>query len=432
MDFLADVQLTSGPVVWLAWLAGIAGVVYLLWHRESRWPLKVLISLAAAAGAVVSVHWMLLYVVSVFPESLPAEVLAWSVPAVAAFFLCLARLPRSAWPARTLSALSMLAVVLLTTVQINTYFGLNRTVGDLMGTAVARIPPLEPALMARDGNPSLHDLATWTPQGEPADGGVLRSVHIPAPASGFAARDAYIYLPPAYLDPQRPALPVLVMFAGQPGGPADWLTGGMLRAQMDRFAAQHHGIAPVVVVVDPNGSANGNTLCMDSRIAKADTYLSQDVPNWIIHNLDVGEDHRNWAAGGFSFGGTCALQMVTRHPDVFNAALSFSGEREPAIAKERHKTVDVAFGGDVAAFDSQTPLNIMAKQRFDANAVFLGAGAGDQEFVSYLEELSAAARKAGFAVDTKIVQNTGHSWEATAGSLPQALDFMALRWGIGS
>ncbi|MGX9900485.1 hypothetical protein ACW0JT_12300 [Arthrobacter sp. SA17] len=86
----------------------------------------------------------------------------------------------------------------------------------------------------------------------------------------------------------------------------------------------------------------------------------------------------------------------------------------------------------MAAFDAQTPLNIMGKQRFDANAVFLGAGAGDQEFVSYLEELSAAARKAGFAVDTKVVADTGHSWEATAGSLPQALDFMAERWGIGS
>jgi S-formylglutathione hydrolase FrmB len=221
------------------------------------------------------------------------------------------------------------------------------------------------------------------------------------------------------------------MFAGQPGGPADWLTGGMLRARMDRFAADHHGVAPVVVVVDPNGSANGNTLCMDSKIAKADTYLSKDVPEWIEKTLDVGNDHRKWAAGGFSFGGTCALQMVTRHPDVFDSALAFSGEREPTLAKERQKTVEAAFGGDDAAFDAETPLNIMAKERFDANAVFLGAGASDHEFVAYLEELSAAARNAGFAVETKVVADTGHSWEATAGSLPLALDFVARRWGIG-
>ncbi|MGX9900483.1 hypothetical protein ACW0JT_12290 [Arthrobacter sp. SA17] len=131
MDFLADVHLTTGPVVWLAWLAGIAGLSYLLWRREPRWPLKVMISIAAAAGAVVSVHWLLLHVFAVFPESLPSEVLAWSMPAVAALVLFLARLPRSAWRARTLSTLSVLAVVLLTTVQINAYFGLNRTVSDL-------------------------------------------------------------------------------------------------------------------------------------------------------------------------------------------------------------------------------------------------------------------------------------------------------------
>ena len=69
-------------------------------------------------------------------------------------------------------------------------------------------------------------------------------------------------------------------------------------------------MAPVTVVVDPNGSASGNTLCMDSRIARADTFLARDVPDWIKRTLDVDPDPRQWAAGGFSFGGTCAMQMV--------------------------------------------------------------------------------------------------------------------------
>jgi S-formylglutathione hydrolase FrmB len=199
---------------------------------------------------------------------------------------------------------------------------------------------------------------------------------------------------------------------------------------MDRFAAEHDGVAPVVVVVDPNGSASANTLCMDSRIARADTFLSRDVPQWIEQNLDVDTDHGRWAAGGFSFGATCALQMGTRHPDVYASVLAFSSEREPALAKERHRTVEAAFGGDVAAFDAQTPLNIMRKTRFDGHAVYFGAGSRDPEFIAYMDELSGAARQAGFTVQSQSVANTGHSWEAASNGLPAALNFMAERWGI--
>ena len=47
----------------------------------------------------------------------------------------------------------LLAVVALSAVQINVYFGLNHTVSDLTGTAVARIQPLEAGLMRAAGGP---------------------------------------------------------------------------------------------------------------------------------------------------------------------------------------------------------------------------------------------------------------------------------------
>lgn len=454
VDFLADVHLTDGPVLWFAWAAGAVGLGWLLWARGRRWLVTAAGALLLAAGVVAAVHWLLIYAFSALPESLPREVLAWFVAVVFALFLYLLRLwklrhpspagapsagpppagprpaGRSAWRGRTAATAAMMGVFLLAAVQINAYFGLNHTVSDVMGTAVARIQPLEAGLQRQPAAAAPTALTSWrAPEGLPT-AGVLRKATIPGTASGFSSREAYVYLPPAYQAAPRPALPVLVLFSGQPGSPSDWLTGGALRSRMDRFAQDHDGVAPVVVVVDPNGTASANTLCMDSRLAKADTFLAVDVPRWIEQTLDVDPDHRQWAAGGFSFGATCALQMGTRHPDVYTSVLAFSSEREPALAKERQKTIDAAFGGDVEAFDRQTPLTIMRGTRFEGHSVYFGAGSRDPEFLAYMDELSAAARQAGFSVQAQPVANTGHSWEAASRGLPAALDFVAERWGI--
>ena len=296
MDFVADVRLTDGPVLWAAWILGAAAALYLTWPSPSLSTRRSLVNLVSSviAGAVVValVHWALIDYFSTFPENIPLEVLTWCVPAVAALVLMLLRLPRSSWRQRSLGLVAFVLVALLCTVQVNAYFGLNRTVSDLMGTAVARISTLEPALTHQPGAAAAVPLNGWQPGSELPKEGALRKANIPGTASGLSTRDAYLYLPPAYFAANRPALPVLLLFSGQPGGPADWLSGGALRAHMDDFAAAHGGVAPVVVVADPNGSQQANTLCMDSRIAHADTYLSKDVPAWIATTLDVSPDHR--------------------------------------------------------------------------------------------------------------------------------------------
>ena len=67
--------------------------------------------------------------------------------------------PRGA-PAAAATA-AFLAVLALSAVQINIYFGLNHTVGDLTGTAVARIQPLEAGLTRAAGGPAATGLAQW-------------------------------------------------------------------------------------------------------------------------------------------------------------------------------------------------------------------------------------------------------------------------------
>lgn len=448
MDFLDGLRLTDGPLVWAAWTAAAAGMAYLLRHtafrhdggRRRPGPAAAIVATVVllAAALVAAVHWFLIYAISVLPDELPGETLAWSVPAVGALLLWVlflyglrgrgrGRSRPAGSPAAATAA--FLAVLALSAVQINMYFGLDHTVGDLTGTAVARIQPLDAGLTRASGGPPATGLARWRVPGQLPDG-VIRKAVIPGLASGFHGRDAFVYLPPAYRSSPRPALPVLVLFSGQPGGPADWLVGGALRTRLDRFAAAHAGVAPVAVVVDPNGSESANSLCMNSKIARADTFLARDVPDWINRTFDVDPDPRHWAAGGFSFGGTCAMQMVTRHPDVYGAALAFSSEMEPALAKERQKTIQASFGGDAAAFDRLTPLSLMAENRFDGHGVYFAAGERDPKFTGYMDVLSEAARHAGFAVETHRIAGAGHSWDTAANGLSGGLDFLARRWAL--
>ena len=107
MDFFEDIRLVDGPVLWTAWAAGVGGLVYLLWWRDGASRSRLLLRSAAAAALSVLLaaalvaggHWLLIYVFSAFPEVLPREVLAWTVPAVAALLLLILRL-RRIWAAK--------------------------------------------------------------------------------------------------------------------------------------------------------------------------------------------------------------------------------------------------------------------------------------------------------------------------------------------
>ncbi|MER7004872.1 alpha/beta hydrolase-fold protein [Dactylosporangium sp. NPDC000555] len=416
-------------VVGVTAAAGMAMLLYRAGRGRIRWGLVACgsaVALSTAGGWYVDNVWR------PFPDHLPAEVLGWVAFGLAGAGLAVVCWPGTGWRLRGVAVLAAAATLLGSGLAINGLYGQYSTVRAALGLRPAnkiRLEDVEPhARHSVEPVPDRPLAAVWRrPAYLPASGRLL-SAPIPGEKSGFSARPAWVYLPPAYLATERAVLPVLVLLSGQPGSTRDWLDGGQVDQVMDRFAREHDGLAPLVVMPDALGSTMANPLCLDSRLGNVETYLTEDVPSWIRSHFEVDPDVRHWAVGGFSYGGTCALQLGVRRPDRYRTLLDLSGQSEPTLG-DRAMTVSAAFGGDAAAFTRVNPLDILATQRFPTTTMLMVVGRDDGEYGPQQRAVRAACERAGMTVQWWEPPG-GHNWQVWGPGLVAALPQLAARIGL--
>lgn len=260
-----------------------------------------------------------------------------------------------------------------------------------------------------------------------SENGALVDVPIHSTASGFTARSATAYVPPAYFNSQV-RLPVIVLLHGNPGGPDQWFGSGEASQTADRFQAVNGGVSPIVIAVDATGSENANPICADSSVAKVMTYLTTDVPNTIKADLRVDEDQSHWTVAGLSYGGTCSLQIATTHPEAYGSFIDLSGEAEPTIGSHT-ATVETFFGGNEAAYQAQNPAHVLTTRRYDGLCGVFIAGTQDVHAQSALTDLSAHARAAGIPAYYGTLPG-GHSFEVWRTGLRESFAWAARRGGL--
>lgn len=434
------------------------------WSLLTGWLPATLLGLAVLAGAVLVVRtnrrWLTVVLPSVgvgsilcawfvdwavdnwwrpFPDPLPLDAVVWIGLVLAAVALAVVQVIACKWPRKLLACTAAVAVLAAGSNEINRSFDYYPNLSAVLGLVPGEkhdLPPRQPGAHHPHAGSSI---SRWRPSGAVPQVGQVSEVNVPGTRSGVVGRSAWVYLPPAYLTANRPLLPVLELIGGQPGKPVDWINSGRIASVMDTFAARHHGLAPVIVMPDPLGGALSNPMCLDSRLGNDDTYLSIDVPDWIRTHLQVEPDARYWAVGGFSYGGTCALQFAVKHPRIFPTFLDITGQPAPTLGS-RQRTIDQAFGGDAAAYRRVNPLDVLAAAKkaervtrtsgpFMHSAGIVVAAAQDKVYGPLEPVVVAACNGARLKVSLLELPG-GHRWSLATSAVEQTLPWLTSRLGL--
>lgn len=422
------IDIVSGVVPVTAYLVAVCALIAVAARTPSR--RRILgAALAAAAGALIAVGlvWYL-SASDTFGVGLDLTTTAWAVAVFAGIGLTLSTLRRSAAWRKLLAVVAIISFSLAGYLGINADFGLDRTVADVAGVstrATLTLPTVTATPTPLAGGALW---ASWhAPVGMPGVGRQAQVV-IPNTVSGFVARPAGLYLPPAALTADPPALPLVIMMMGQPGNPDPSFSAAVL----DRFAAQHHGLAPIVLVADQIGNPSVDPLCLDTaRHGRVQTYLTQDVVGWARTHLHVLQDAADWTVAGYSNGGECALTLGVKFPQIWGNVLDISGEEYPGSDRPA-LTLSTDFGGDRAAYAAAKPLNEIAGIRYpDTHAIFT-VGSNDGFYRVQAKAVFAATTAAGWKATYFEVPNGGHVLGALNGGLQEGYSVLFPLLGLAA
>ncbi len=275
----------------------------------------------------------------------------------------------------------------------------SRAAGGAAARAGGSLPPIPVARMSSSG---------------------VISYKVTGPLSGIVGT-VKVQLPPGYTDVGNASLryPVIEAFQGYPGSVDSWIGAMNLGGEVAQQAAAKQMRLALVVSPQVEIPPGVDTECVNGTPGnpQLETWLAQDIPNWVTHTFRVQTDRASWAAIGLSAGGWCAAMVAMLHPAQYAAAIVMSGYFRPE------------FGPFYDAFPPGSPLAArydlvaLAKRAPPPVAIWLVTSHTDA--VSYRS--SAALLKAAkppLAVSATVFQNAGHRVSLWQGLLPGSLTWL--------
>ncbi|MEV6410080.1 alpha/beta hydrolase-fold protein [Kribbella sp. NPDC051718] len=422
-----EVSLLSGWLPWTLESVAVVALVLAVGWRDARWrtrKLPLIVVGAAVAGLLTA---RVVLPASGVTDPLPLSVWLWFGVVVGALLVLIVgwNAPRRAtghaalsrtvnWRHRGAAVVAATLAAIVCANGVNQFVGYFPTVGDAVaGIENKQVP----------GEVSLHQL-TSKPDPVAQKNGKLVKITIPATPSGFKHRPELVWLPPAWFQKSRPALPAVEMIAAEHSKPENWIRIGQAVRTAEAYAARHHGAGPILVFVDPTGGFGNDTECVNGPHGQAEDHLVLDVPQYVEKHFGASTDPRRWAIAGFSMGGTCAIGLVTEHPEAFRHFLDISGDEAPNTGDEA-QTVANLFGGSQAAYDVHAPLTVMVKHGPypPITGQYLD-GTEELTHIRVAKEFITAGKKVGIT-STLTVQPGGHNWQFATQAFTYAYPWLA-------
>jgi enterochelin esterase-like enzyme len=253
-----------------------------------------------------------------------------------------------------------------------------------------------------------------------ADATGVISYSVAGPLSGLSGQ-VMVQLPPGYTDPAQAAqrYPVLETFPGYPGQPAQWIRPMHLGTVMNQEVAAHRLRPALIVSAQVAFPRGADAECVNGVKGEpqVETWLTQDVPNWITHTFRVRTDRADWTTIGLSTGGWCAAMATILHPAQYSAAIVMGGYFRPD------------FGPIGEPYPPGSPLarryDLVAKVRAAAppTAIWLETSHADPLSYGSSAALLKAARRP-LAVTAVVLQHAGHRISLWQSLLPQSLTWL--------
>lgn len=430
-DLVLELNVIDGPFVIAVAVLSALALLYLLFRGSGwSWVMAVIVLVIVGGLLGVATLWIAVNLLDTFGGPVNEAAWLWVPAAFAASLIAIWNLWHSRWWRKVIAVLAIPLFAGVAALGVNAAYGLNPTLGSMFHISTAdpiAVPTPDPADAADPAEPLY---LTWTPPADlPAKGevGVVEG-GVPNTVSGFPARPAQLYLPPAALVTDAPRLPLVVMMMGQPGDPDASFIGAVL----DEFAAEHDGLAPIALVIDQLGDPSDDPLCLDTELGMVETYVTQDVVPWAKQHLDVLQGRQYTTIAGYSNGGECAAYFGAKYPEMLGNILAISPV-EFAGAEQAADVLASVFGGSQVAYDSVKPASIMAAKAPypDTTAVFT-VGENDRAFAPGTERLADAAATAGMVTTFFVVAGADHDAEALNGGLEKGFEVLYPRLGLAA